>query len=154
MAPVRQHLKPLNHILTDREGYVTHKLEVDGVANICVRASTASGRKPLIVGLRVSNSEQDPALLKEAESSSKDTTDVDKHLTHMEMELKRITTAMNYVLREADFNKDQDAIFHKQTMAMDSATTFWPIVQVCVLLMTGFTQASHIVRFFKSRRII
>lgn len=72
----------------------------------------------------------------------------------MEMEMKRIQTAIKGILRQADFAKERDAVFHQQTAAMHSATIFWPIVQSCVLIMTGFTQASHIVRFFKSRRII
>jgi hypothetical protein len=42
----------------------------------------------------------------------------------------------------------------QQTLAMHSSMTFWPILQAFVLIATGFAQASHIVHFFKSRRII
>jgi hypothetical protein len=82
------------------------------------------------------------------------TAKVASHLSTMVTELQRISHSMKSILSEADFAKERDSIFHRQTQAMDQATIFWPIVQVCVLLMTGFAQASHIVRFFKSRRIL
>lgn len=158
-APIRQRLKPLSHLMEAKKGEVTHQFEVDGTATICLRSSIASAKNVMAFAMRVETSEEVPGI--RAEKKRKDaaavaaaTTDVDQHLTHMELELKRISLAMNHVLKEADLNKDQDARFHDQTLAMHRATTFWPIVQVCVLLMTGFTQASHIVRFFKSRRII
>jgi emp24/gp25L/p24 family/GOLD len=78
----------------------------------------------------------------------------DSHLSHFELEMQRIESGMRHILAEAEFAKAKDALFHKQTVNMHLATTYWPMVQVLVLLMTGFTQASHIVRFFKSRRII
>ena len=57
-------------------------------------------------------------------------------------------------LSEADFAKERDSVYHTKTDAMNKATTFWPIMHVCILLATGFTQANHIVQFFKKRRII
>ena len=150
MAPVREKLNPLSKLIDARKGQFFHKYEVSGTANICIRASSASSKKPIAFALRVETSEEIP----EINDATKQEANVDQHLTHMERELKRIQSAMEHVLREADLNKKQDAVFHEQTLAMNAATTFWPIVQVCVLLMTGFTQASHIVRFFKSRRII
>lgn len=156
MSPVKSRLKPTSKTITEAKGFVIHRFEVDGIAMICIRSSTASEKLPQRFGIRVDTSEQDPRILLPSTNDGEEAkgADVDKHLSHMEMELQRITLAMNHVLREADFNKDQDGLFHKQTIAMHSATTFWPIVQVCILLITGFTQANHIVRFFKSRRIV
>jgi hypothetical protein len=151
MAPIRERLKPLSQLLDDVSGFVTHQFEVDGTATICFRSSKASTSRPITFAFRVETSEQDPSI---AIPKVLGKAAVDKHLTHMEQELQRITAAINHVLKEADLNKHQDGLFHEQTLAMHSATIFWPIVQVCVLLITGFTQASHIVRFFKSRRII
>lgn len=154
MAPVRDKLKPLSKLLEERQDKIVHKFELAGTANICIRVSKASSKNPVAFAFRVETSEEIPEIKDDATTTKKEEADVNQHLTHMERELRRIRSAMEHVLREADLNKNQDAIFHEQTLAMHSATTFWPIVQVCVLLMTGFTQASHIVRFFKSRRII
>jgi len=70
------------------------------------------------------------------------------------MEMKLITNGMKTILSEADFSKEREAVFHQNTESMHAASIFWPIVQTCVLIMTGFTQARHIVTFFQQRRII
>jgi emp24/gp25L/p24 family/GOLD len=158
-APVRDRLKPLSHTINKKEGTLYHTMEVTGTATICIRVQTsASERQTLAFVLRVTSSDEQPEILKAAENEkakgASHTINVDQHLSHMELELQRISKAMENVLKEADQNRDRDDKFHQQALAMHSATTFWPIVQVCVLLITGFTQTTHIVQFFKSRRII
>jgi hypothetical protein len=80
--------------------------------------------------------------------------DINDHLSYMEREMDRIDRTMKTITRQADFAKDKDAAMHQQFLQMHSTTMYWPIVQLCVLLVTGYTQASHIVHFFKTRRII
>jgi len=154
-APILSRLHPKNQIIDSVEGKMVHTMEVDGKADICVRASAASSIRPMRFGIRVVEKD-DPALgeLFDGKSKEGDKEKLATHLSHMEMEIRRIQMGMTRILGEADFAKERDSIFHKQTQSMHSATIFWPIVQVCVLIMTGFTQASHIVRFFQSRRII
>ena len=155
-APIRDRLKPLVHTITNNEGTVYHKMEVHGTAKVCIRAtdSDKGNNFSMVFGLRLTTSDEEPELFRQLDKDSPPTTDLDGHLSHVEMELKRITMAMEVVLKEATHNQEQDTKFHKQTLAMHSAITFWPMLQVCVLLMTGFTQTSHIIHFFKSRRII
>jgi hypothetical protein len=78
----------------------------------------------------------------------------DAHLTDIEMHMARIESNIHAMLSEADLSKERDSIYHEKTDAMHKATIFWPILHVGILLITGFTQANHIVRFFKTRRII
>jgi hypothetical protein len=139
---------PTTKTLTEKEGVITHKVIDDGDINICIRAASASHINPLRFGLRVEEGGQDE---KKEEDPGKG---VGYHLSFMENEMIRIERSMHTILREADFAKERDAVFHQQTDAMNSATVFWPIMQVCILLATGFTQANHIVRFFKQRRIV
>lgn len=153
-APVREHLNPTSILLEQNEGYLLHTFEVNGVASVCIQSKKASPGRPIVFGFQIETSDEVPSLIIESKKASGTPADVDSHLSHMEMEFKRITASMTQLLHEADLNRDQDELFHAQTMEMVAATTFWPIVQVCVLLMTGFTQASHIVQFFKKRRII
>jgi hypothetical protein len=112
-APVRQNLKPLSHLMEAKEGEISHQVEVDGTANVCLRASTANANNPMAFALRVETSEEVPGIRVEKKKNAT-ATDVDQHLTHMERELQRITLAMNHVLKEADLNKGQDALFHEQ----------------------------------------
>ena len=159
-APVKSHLKPTTKMLDSSEGRIKHTFEVDGEANICFKApQKPKGRHnhnekvmfkfeyhiSLVDGL---DGEDDEDFLKGKK------VDVDSHLSHMEKELTRVHQGLQTILREADLAKTREAQFHKQTESMHSATMFWPIVQVSILLMTGFTQANHIVQFFKQRRII
>jgi hypothetical protein len=146
-SPILNRLKPTRLLVESHQGILEHAFEVDGRASICIAAGGASKEQPLRFGLRVVKKKSVAAKLPPA-------TDVGGHLSHMEVELQRIEEEMKSILKEADFSKERDAVFHQQTLSMHSATIFWPIVKVCVLLMTGFTQASHIVRFFQSRRII
>jgi hypothetical protein len=75
-------------------------------------------------------------------------------LTFIEDQLFHYEKKMHIMLRTADLVREHDAIYHKKADAMYQATIFWPIVHVGILLVTGFTQAQHIVNFFKQRRII
>jgi hypothetical protein len=135
---------PTTKTLTEKEGILTHKVIEDGDINICIRASSAGKENPLRFSLQIEEGDEDD--VQEA--------NVGYHLSFMEDEMLRIEGSMHKILREADFAKERDAVFHKQTDAMNAATVFWPVMQVCILLATGFTQANHIVRFFKQRRII
>jgi hypothetical protein len=80
--------------------------------------------------------------------------DVDSHLSFIEDQLFHYEKKMHVMLRTADLVREHDAIYHKKADAMYQATIFWPIVHVGILLLTGFTQAQHIVSFFQKRRII
>lgn len=162
-APVRQHLRPTREIITSRNGTVQHHMEMDGVANICIHAPRMNlqhhqqhqhqhhenAQLPHVFryGLRIQTSDE---VVPRRLGNDR----IDDHLTFMEQEVTRVQQAMNHILHEANFAKDRDVAMHKQFLAMHSTTFYWPIVQLCVLLLTGFTQVRHIVEFFKRRRII
>ena len=86
--------------------------------------------------------------------NDKGKTGADRHYTHMELELQHLMSSMKNIIAEADFSKEREMIFHHQTLSMHAASMWWPIVQLCVLLLTGFTQANHVVRFLKSKHLI
>ena len=149
---IQNRLKPTSELLKSKNGDLTHKVEVDGEAKICVRASGASNQNYMRFGLQIDI--EDSTKYNDINESSADEEALDGHLSHMEMEMKRIQNGMKTILSEADFSKSREAVFHQNTESMHAASTFWPIVQTCVLIMTGFTQARHLVMFFSSRRII
>jgi hypothetical protein len=136
--------------MKQESGSFVHKVKRDAVVNFCIRASSAGTKNPMRFALRLEElGDEEAAAVKVPPSNS-----VDSHLTSMEEQLNRIESEMHAVLREADFARERDSVYHIKTDAMHKATTFWPIVHVCILLATGFTQANHIVHFFKKRRII
>ena len=149
-SPIRHRLRPTEAVLDDKEGSIVHQFELDGKGHVCVSSEKASKRRPLLFKMRLQADGDEESLREEEEAMG----DFSHHLTHMEMEIGRIEKSMHYVLKNVEFLREQDASFHKHAEDMDAATIFWPIVQLCVLIMTGFTQARHIVEFFKQRRII
>jgi hypothetical protein len=142
--------------LSDVRGNVTHIMELDGVANVClswrhqVRHEKSEVHR-LGLSILLDSSTATRNAIRRANAPA---LDVNHHLSHMETELKRLQMGMQTVLSEADYAKDRDAVYHQEARALDEATIFWPVVQVCVLIMTGVAQVTHIVNFFKSRRII
>lgn len=149
-SSIQQRLKPTSELLKQKHGELIHKVEVDGEAKICVRASSASKENIMRFGIQIDIEDNTKYNVEESENMG----DLEENLSHMEMEMKRIQNGMKNILSEADFSKSREAVFHQNTESMHAASIFWPIVQVCVLIMTGFTQARHIVAFFQKHRII
>ena len=141
---------PVSHEIRQPMGHVDYHVRNDAEIKLCIRASSAGSKNPMRFAIMVHEMEDDD----ETEGEHPPTENVDRHLSFMEEQFVRIESQMHAVLREADFAKERDSIYHTKTDAMHKATIFWPIVHVGILLLTGFTQANHIVQFFKKRRII
>lgn len=150
-----------------------------GSVEVCVQSILASIKKPARFHLRVdmaaSDQEYDDdddeyhdddghnddgrVLQKEAkEAKTKDP----EHLEHkeittkmsrLERDLQTLNNRVKACLNNADYNKDQENIFHEQSVSMHKASRYWPIIQLTVLIVTGFTQANHIVRYLKTHHI-
>ncbi|KAG7362129.1 emp24/gp25L/p24 family protein [Nitzschia inconspicua] len=141
--------QPVSQELRDTKGSFVHRIHQDATADLCIRAASASASNPMRFHLRVEEvGDFDPDdLEKKALGAS-------QHWTFLEVQMDRIEREMHSIIAEADFFKEKDAIYHQHMDDMHKATTFWPMLHVSILLITGFTQANHIVRFFQSRRII
>ena len=135
--------------ITRTEGYVVYETQQNGPVEICLRATSASPQNPMRFAMHIE---------KESEVHVHDNdmvkTSADRHYTHMELEMQHLVSSMKDIIAEADFSKEREMHFHHQTLSMHAASMWWPIVQLCVLLLTGFTQANHVVRFLKSQRLI
>lgn len=143
-------MKPTTERVDQKEGSIVYETQQNGEVNVCLRASMASASNPMRFALQVEKESEVHAHAEEEEEA----TDAAKHLSHMEMEMKHLMASMKNIISEADFSKERETSFHHQTLSMHAASMWWPIVQLCVLLLTGFTQANHVVRFLKSKRLI
>jgi len=76
------------------------------------------------------------------------------HLSEMERILSKMIREANLLLKNADSVKNDEAAFFKQSKEMNAASKWWPMLHVVVLLVMGFTQANHVVKFFKGKHII
>jgi hypothetical protein len=96
--------------------------------------------------------EQDPKTSKKGWDSL-DANEISSKMSRLQRDLQTLQNRVKACLNNADFNKDQEAAFHEQSVSMNRAATYWPIIQLMVLLVTGFTQANHIVRYLKQHHI-
>ena len=136
--------------ITQTEGYVIYETQQNGPVEVCLRATSVSLQNPMRFAMYIE---------KESEVHVHDNDMVkmsaDRHYTHMELEMQHLMSSMKDIIAEADFSKEREMHFHHQTLSIHAASMWWPIVQLCVLLLTGFfTQANHVVRFLKSQRLI
>jgi hypothetical protein len=151
------HHKPMSTELVNATGTIDFNVmrrdrtdEDVGELQICIRASKGGSKNAIRFALFIEEVDLEEVEVEEEVEK----VDVDSHLTFIEDQLFHYEKKMHVMLRTADLVREHDAIYHKKADAMYQATIFWPIVHVGILLLTGFTQAQHIVSFFKQRRII
>jgi hypothetical protein len=44
--------------------------------------------------------------------------------------------------------------FHEATESMERNSQWWPILQICILLLTGIFQVKHLKRFFQKQKML
>lgn len=91
---------------------------------------------------------------KERREMMKDQKVAFQHMTYLEKAIYNMVRETDLLINNADASKEQEAIFFQQGMDMHMAAKWWPILHLLVLFVTGYTQANHIVSFFKTRHII
>jgi len=154
----RLHPKPVSQEIKEFAGSFLHRIHAeDAVVKVCIRASKATQQNPMLFHIRVEELDED--VLDEFEQQKADQNGVpllgaEHHWSFMETQLDRIEHEMHTIIKEADFSRERDALYHQQTDDLHKATLFWPILHCCILVLTGITQANHIISFFKQRRII
>lgn len=150
--------KPVSQEITEYAGSFLHRIHLeDAIVDVCIRASKASPQKPMVFHLRIEELDEDAMdefEQEKAENIRPPLLGVEHHWSFMETQLNRIEHEMHTIIKEADFFRERDALYHQQTDELHKATLFWPILHCMVLVVTGFTQANHIISFFKTRRII
>lgn len=150
--------------LETKKGNVEYITEMDGQVSICVQSLSASAVSPSPISLRVTES---PAGEEEVggpppekttanageQLDSESQRNAKEHFSQMEKTLSGLISKTDMILRQADYAKELEVEFHEQSIAMNKASQWWPILQLCVLLITGFTQANHMVQFFRKHHI-
>ena len=149
--------------LSTKIGNIEYITNQDGQVSICVQSLTASAVSPTPISLRVTEREipedgpdrpSQPEEKKPGEQlDSQSQRNAKEHFSQMEKTLSGLISKTDMILRQADYAKELEVEFHEQSIAMNKASQWWPIVQLCVLLVTGFTQANHMVQFFRKHHI-
>uniref|UniRef100_A0A6U3Z905 GOLD domain-containing protein n=1 Tax=Ditylum brightwellii TaxID=49249 RepID=A0A6U3Z905_9STRA len=151
------------HDITGTEGAMRYTTRDDCRVRICARAVTASPRAPKRMYLYVDLIDDEKEAQKEAEKKrasqdeitkqKKENSAIQRNLNSVEGQMRSMIQKADSILKTADYAKEQEMAFHDQTVALTRSSIWWPVVQLIVLLVMGFTQANHIVKFFKRHHI-
>jgi hypothetical protein len=146
--------------LSKRQGSIEFLTgEEDGTVDICVQSIIANRNSPSRIGFLVTMTADDDdesedelsAIIKEGRTIGHEAAKTT--MSRLERDLQTLSNRIRAILNSADFNKDQEVAFHDQSVAMNRAAIYWPIIQLILIVITGFTQANHIIRYMKSHHI-
>jgi hypothetical protein len=136
----------------------------DGLVEICLQSMSASSVNPKRAALDVSLHVQEQAEDAQTPPGAAAANKKNRALTEGEQLAKMIVPAIQQdimsmernvkmIINNADYAKEQEIDFHMASVNMNRATKYWPMIHITVLFIAGFTQANHIVSFFKERHI-
>lgn len=79
---------------------------------------------------------------------------IDEKLDNLSLEVHKLNDIMAMTLVEADYHKHKEMDYHDETESMDSATLWWPMSQIGLLVITSVLMVHHLKGFFKRNKII
>lgn len=133
--------------LRQRQGVVEYTTgSRDAPVEICVQSMAANAKNPSRVSLSVSQRFKIEKELKEKQKAQQER-QAQEHMSAISVELLQLDKKVDMILSNADYAKELG--FYEQAVQMNKASKYWPMIHIAVLLVTGFTQANHIIRFFK-----
>ena len=134
----------------------------DGLVEICLQSISASADNPKRVALDVSLHVQENANILQESATAKEKkkralTEGEKQantiLPAVQQDLMSMERNLKMIENNAEYAKEQEIDFHMTSVKMNKATKYWPMIHITVLFIAGFTQANHIVSFFRERYI-
>ena len=137
--------------------------ETDGQVEVCVQSVMASIKNPTRISIQVNmaasedDDDSDDLTKQQATDGTGDGkmehSEVQAKMSRLERDIQTLNNRVKAALNNADYNKEQEAAFHQQSVNMNRAATYWPIIQLVILLVTGFTQANHIITYLRTHHI-
>ncbi|GMH89790.1 hypothetical protein TrVE_jg6273 [Triparma verrucosa] len=61
---------------------------------------------------------------------------------------------ISFIISEADYMKSSEVEFHNQSLKMNAASVWWPVIQILVLIVTGIAWTVHLTSFFRKRKLV
>ena len=129
--------------------------EEDGIVNVCIHSIGASVDKPMRIYVNVVVDEDlaTDSYEPDKESMMKQAGEVKETMSRLERDFQSLTNRVRTISNSADYNKEQEVEFHEHSVAMNRAASYWPIIRLVFLIVTGLAQVNHIIGFMKAHRI-
>ena len=158
--------RKLREDLTEKSGRLEFMTgDRDGFIEICMQAYLASSTDPRRFGIAVSKmSVEDYEKQKEdAKKQAQKDVEVPANIqtdmlvkvetSRITTELERFTKRIQDISNTAQSSKERESSFHQSSVFLSRAVRRYPIFRICILLVAGYVQASHVVRYMRSRHI-
>lgn len=163
----RSGTRKLRTDITEKHGQLEfYTGERDGFVELCVQAYMATRATPRRIALRIQKHYTEEHERREAAAEKKAQADAVKVPDSMQtdmlvkVETSRITTELERLaVRARDCGtvsrtaQKRDEEFHLTSMKLHRAVRWYPIFRVAILIVAGYLQASHVVRYMKNRHI-
>ena len=121
-----------------------------GLVDVCVQSMSASHTAPSRYSLKVEMEPYVDPLAEAAKNKAKIVTEV----SGMQRDLQGIERKIEMIMNTADWAKEQEITVHARSISISRASAYWPIIHIVVLLVAGYTQASHVARYFNKHHIV
>lgn len=154
--------------MTDYVEYVTDK-SFEGHLQICVvnNGTTQPPQQqplqklPAFISLRIKLSASTSLLSKKrskthltiGEEDAKQAV-VEHSLEYLANEIQQLTNEMALLHVSADGIKIVESDLFLLSTEMNSAASWWPVIRLIILVITGLTQAHHMIDFFRKHHVI
>lgn len=142
-------------VITENRGNLTFVTapDSDGVLEMCVQSLKATEEDPVRFSLNIETSSVVPEEVKNEKKTKNDQV-VQGHMSRMQADIKGLERKLEMIMNVAETAKDMEIATHDRSISMNKASQYWPMFHILVLIITGYTQASHIAKFFRKHHIV
>jgi hypothetical protein len=152
----------IRHQVQERRGVVEFKTgSSDGLVDICIQCYMATYRSPSRIELNITSistfddemSQYLGDLTAARDAELREARLIAMQSSVISNELLGMTRKMRDVRSNADEAQEREVGFHNISISLNRAVRYWPMIRIAILLIAGYLQVSHVVRFMRSKHI-
>jgi emp24/gp25L/p24 family/GOLD len=133
--------------------------DADGLIEICPQAYGATRLNPSRISLKVTSQSEVSDDQKVARKLLNQGPSLEEEFlvkaqgSQISQELQRMEEKVYELISNSESSKEREVDFHNQCVKLNRAVRYWPMFRILILLVAGYMQASHVIRFMKARHI-
>lgn len=131
----------------------------DTIVEVCVQSYLATRDDPSRIAINIVNSQEDTNVLRQSLSPENQKIVAESqrilqdHSSGITRELAKMEHLLETTLREMTRSDKQRAKFETKGERLNRAVRNWPLFRTTVLVVGGFWQMNHVIRYMKKHRI-
>ena len=158
--------KKLREQIESRQGSIFFRTQdiPHSVVEVCVQSYFATPDDPSRIGLTLRTSEDDPDIDKEGSKVGGLTPEeigtiqqsnrvIRSQTSGITQELVRLEKKLRDITRDINQSSRQTREHQQKSLALSQAVRNWPLFRALVLLLGGYLQVSHVLKFMARRHI-